>query len=141
MEISEIYAFEPRSSVSVPLFTMSVSAGIPIPVDSDIESVIDLNEYLIEHPTATFFAKVNGDAMADAGIRDGDILIVDTSLEPADNRIVVASVNGDFTIKIFRLIEGNSYLQSSNEQFVPLKIEPYIEYKIVGIVTKIIHSV
>lgn len=141
MEISELYGFEPRSSVSIPLFTMSVSAGAPVPVDSDIENVIDLNEFLIEHPTATFFARVSGDAMLDAGVKDGDILIVDSALEPTDGRLVVVSYNKDFTVKIYSLIDENVFLQDSDGRFLPIKIDNYIEYKVVGVVTKIIHSV
>lgn len=120
---------------------MSVSAGRPVPVDNEIEREIDLNEFLVEHPASTFFAKVRGQALKNADIADGDILIVDTSKEPADGKIVVVAINGDLSVKIYRILDGEPYLESQNGQFLPLSIDPYIEMKPVGVVTKVIHSV
>lgn len=142
MEEIEIIGFKPNEEkrLRMPLFTMPVAAGIPIPAESDIEREIDLNEYLVEHPAATFFARVRGISMVYAGIRDGDILVVDTAVEPTDKRIVVASINNELTVKIFRVIEGEVFLESQNHQFLPLRIEPYMEFRVLGTVTKIIHS-
>ena len=142
MEIIEIIGFSPNSEVSVklPLFIGSVSAGIPNPVDSDVEAEIDLNEYLVEHPTATFFVRVSGLNLEFSGIADGDLLIVDTSVEPKDGKFVVAILKNHLTIKMYRVIDGEIFLESHNHQFIPLKIEPYIEYSILGTITKIIHN-
>lgn len=137
----EIFGFQRKDNPRIPLFTMSVSAGRPVPVDNEIEKEIDLNEFLVEHPAATFFARVNGDSMSYAQICDGDILVVDTSLEPVDGKIVIVSVNGEFTLKIYREINGEAYLESHNGNFMPLMIEPYIEFRPVGVVTKVIHSI
>jgi DNA polymerase V len=119
---------------------MPVSAGKANPVENEIDKIIDLNEFLVEHPAATFFARIKGDTLKDAGINDDDILIVDTVLEPKDGKIVIASVNGDMTVKIYRFIDGVEYLQSQKDHFMPMKIEPYLEFVVVGVVTKVIHS-
>lgn len=141
MEVIEIFRFQAATSHKMPLFSMSVSAGRPVPVDNEIEREIDLNEFLVEHPASTFFAKVRGQALKNADIADGDILIVDTSKEPADGKIVVVAINGDLSVKIYRILDGEPYLESQNGQFLPLSIDPYIEMKPVGVVTKVIHSV
>lgn len=140
MEIVEIFGFQSGIYNKIPLFTMSITAGIPVPVNSDTKSEVDLNDFLIEHPTATFFAKVKGDGMQDIGICNGDFLIVDTSLEPKDKKVVVVSIQGVLTVKIYRVIEGEIFLQSNSNQYLPLKIEPYMEFVLIGVVTKIIHS-
>lgn len=141
MEIVEIFGFQAGIYNKIPLFAMSISAGIPVPVNSDNKGEVDLNDFLIEHPTATFFAKVKGEEMQDIGIYNGDVLIVDTSLEPKDNKVVVVSIQGVLTVKIYRIIEGEIFLQSYSNQFLPLKIEPYMEFVLIGVVTKIIHSI
>lgn len=140
MEIVEIFAFKPFIHNKIPLYLMPVSAGKANPVENEIDKIIDLNEFLVEHPAATFFARIKGDTLKDAGINDDDILIVDTVLEPKDGKIVIASVNGDMTVKIYRFIDGVEYLQSQKDHFMPMKIEPYLEFVVVGVVTKVIHS-
>ena len=88
-----------QSERDVPLFLETVAAGFPSPAGDYIERRLDLNEHLIQHPSATFFVRVAGDSMTGAGIHDGDILIVDRSLEPAGGSIVVAAVNDqDITV-------------------------------------------
>jgi len=140
MDAIEILGFHPLSMKKIPLFTMSVSAGIPVPVDSDIEKEVDLNEFLVEHPSATFFAKVHGYSFEQAGIMDGDILIVDTNLEPTDGRFVVVLINDELTVKIHRVIDGRTYLQSHDKKFVPKDIEPFLSFDVMGVVTKVVHS-
>ncbi|MFC2129849.1 LexA family protein [Bacteroidota bacterium] len=140
MEVKELYTFEQTTGVKIPLYMMSVSAGIPVAVESEVDDVIDINEYLIDHPAATFFARVKGDSMTDIGIHDNDIVIFDTSVKPQDGKVVIALGNDELTVKIFRNMDGIDYLQSSNSQFLPIKIEPYLEFKILGVVTKVIHT-
>lgn len=139
MEILEMYTYTPGDSVKRPLFTMPVAAGHPIPVDDHVESQIDLNELLIQRPTATFFVRVRGASMIEAGIHDGDILIVDSSLEASDGTIVIVSVDGELTVKTLRIKGKEVYLEAQNKQFLPLKIEPYMEFTIIGVVTSVIH--
>ena len=141
MDSIEIFAHQPSSTHKIPLFVMSVSAGLgSAPVDGDIDKEVDLNEFLVEHPASTFFAKVNGDAMKGVGINDGDVLVVDSSVEPVDGKIVIIMVNNELTVKYYRVIDGEVYLQSQNKNFVPIKIDPYMEFTVIGVVTKIIHS-
>ena len=140
MEVKELYTLAPKTGEKIPLYLMPVSAGVPVSVDSDVEDMVDINEYLIDHPAATFFARVKGDSMSEIGIMDDDIVVFDTALQPRDGKVVIASGNNELTIKIYRNIDGSIYLQSSNNRFLPLKIEPYLEFKIIGVVTKVIHS-
>lgn len=139
MEEITLYGYSNQSQAEIPLFTMSVSAGIPVVADSDIDRRIDLNELLVEHPQCTFFAKVKGISIKDAGISDGDILIVDTAIEPEDGSIVLAEMDGNFTVKIFKMIEDRTYLVSHANQFLPTKIEGLMEFCIIGTVTRIVH--
>lgn len=89
----------------------NVAAGFPSPADDFIEDKLDLNERLIKHPAATFFVRVSGNSMIKAGIRSGDLLIIDRSLEAKSNNIVVAILNGDFTVKRISEITDESNFQ------------------------------
>jgi len=142
MEIIEIYGLKlkEKTNLRLPFFETTVAAGMPNPIESDNCVEIDLNELLVDHPASTFFAKVHGLNMIEQGIRDGDILVVDTSIEPSDSKIVLATINGTLTVKIYRELDGGIFLESPNHQFLPVMIEPYMEFKIIGTVTKIIHS-
>ena len=80
----------------------SVVAGFPSPAEQYMEPPLDLNELLVKHPAATYFVRVSGDSMTGAGINDGDLLVVDRSFRPADGDIIIACVDGDFTVKILR---------------------------------------
>lgn len=135
----EIYEFEQGSEISIPLFLSSVSAGLPIEAGTDVENKIDLNEFLVKHPATTFFAKVKGSEMAEAGIQDGDFLIIDRAIKPVDGKIVIASINDELSVKYFRDIEGELYLETQNQKFLPLNIGE-MEFKVLGVVTNIIHS-
>ncbi len=140
MDNIEIFGFRPDSDRKIPMFTMSVSAGLPVPVDEDVERVIDLNEYLVEHPAATFFARVSGNSLAESGIRNGDVLIVDASIDPTDGRLVVASISNEPMVRVYREIEGCTYLESHDKRFLPVKIEPFMQFAVMGVVTRVIHS-
>lgn len=142
MENIQIIGYQTANGeyTKIPLFTMSVAAGVPTPVDTHIDKEIDLNEFLVEHPAATFFAKVTGDSLEKHGIRNGDILIVDTAVEPSDGKIVLASISGELSIKIYRVVGEDIYLESNDNKFLPLKIKGYLEFILLGVVTKIIHS-
>ena len=85
-----------------PKLSGSVVAGFPSPAEQYMEPPLDLNELLVKHPAATYFVRVSGDSMTGAGINDGDLLVVDRSLRPADGDIIIACVDGDFTVKVFR---------------------------------------
>lgn len=125
----------------IPFYQCSVAAGFPSPADDEMESSLDLNELLIKHPTATFFLRVSGSSMINAGIHDNDILIVDRSIEPGDGKIVIAAVNGELTVK--RLYKRGKELQllAENDAYAPIKITDGTELHIWGVVTSVIHTV
>jgi DNA polymerase V len=97
--VVEIFVPEDGEKIELPLFLESVSAGFPSPADDYLENKLDLNQHLIKNPPATFFVRVTGDSMVDAGIYSGDILVVDRSLNPKDGNIVIAVINGELTVK------------------------------------------
>ena len=124
----------------------SVVAGFPSPAEQYLEPPLDLNELLVRHPAATYFVRVEGDSMVGAGIRDGDLLVVDRSLRPADGDVIIASVDGDFTVKTLRLgkrEEGKGkrevWLEPANPKFSVIKFESFQELDYFGKVTACIH--
>ncbi|MBU3948160.1 MAG: translesion error-prone DNA polymerase V autoproteolytic subunit [Proteobacteria bacterium] len=134
-----IYIPDITTKCERPLFMVPVTAGFPSPADDYIEGKLDLNKYLIKHPAATFFVKVAGDSMIDAGIHPGDILIVDRAIEPADKKVVIAVIEGELTVKRIRMIKGKIYLMPENENYKPIEIEKEMKFDIWGVVTNVIH--
>ena len=139
MSILEVYGFEQRSKTELPLFLAKISAGFPSPADDYIDKKLDLNEYLVKHPAATFFVKVEGDSMLNAGINSGDILIVDRALHPADNKVVIAVLGGELTVKRIRKKRGKLYLMPENPDFTPMEINDEMDFEVWGVVTHVIH--
>ena len=139
MKVTAIYQPDPSTKCTRPLFLVPVSAGFPSPAEDYIEGNLDLNRYLIKHPAATFFVKVTGSSMIDAGIHDGDILIVDRSLKPADRKVVIAVVNGELTVRRIRVNKGKVVLISENKDYQPLQIEEEMDFEVWGVVTTVIH--
>ncbi|MBT8763128.1 translesion error-prone DNA polymerase V autoproteolytic subunit [Desulfohalobiaceae bacterium Ax17] len=137
---SEIKGFEQRTSLELPLYLSQIPAGFPSPADDYIDKNLDLNEFLIKHPAATFFVRAYGDSMRDAGIHSGDILIVDRALEPRNNSIVVAVVNGELTVKRLYQKENKLYLMPDNPRYKPLEITEDMDFEVWGVVTNVIHS-
>ena len=137
-----IEIFKPKKSKAQkrPLFTVTVSAGFPSPAEDYVEASLDLNEYLVKKPLATFFVKVKGNSMNDANIKDGDILIVDRSKDAKSGNIILGVVNGDFTVKRYRKEKDAIYLMPENPSYKPLKINPDMDFKVWGVVTYIIHK-
>lgn len=136
----ELLDIRTKAGTEIPLFTMSVPAGYPDVIEPDVDKIVDLNEFLIEHPATTLFARVTGDFGRGAEIKNADILIVDTGIEPDDGKYVIVSVNGEMTVKIFREIDDEKYLISANLSFVPLMREEFINHQLIGVVRKVIHS-
>lgn len=138
--IAEIYGLEQRSRVRRPLFLSGVSAGFPSPAEDYLDRKLDLNELLIKNPAATFFVRVAGDSMIDAGIHHDDILIVDRSLEPTSGRIVIAAYNGELTVKRLLLTDDGMHLIAENPAYPPLLLPEESDCKIWGVVTSVIHQ-
>jgi DNA polymerase V len=128
------------STKLIPLYS-SVAAGFPSPAEDHMESSLDLNQHLIKHPSATFYVYARGDSMVSAGISDGDMLIVDRSLEAKNGSIVVAIINGEFTVKGISKVNGHLYLMPHNTSYNPIKITEEMDFEIWGVVTHSIHSV
>jgi len=117
-----------------------VPAGFPSPAQDYIEATLDLNEFLISHPNATFFIKVEGYSMINAGIQPDDILIVDRSLEAINNKIVIAIVDGELTVKRLSIIDDIYWLVPENSSYSAIRIDENIDFVIWGIVTYVIHK-
>jgi DNA polymerase V len=124
----------------LPLFLEPAAAGFPSPAGDYIECRLDLNEHLIKHPSATFFVRVAGDSMTGAGIHDGDILIVDRSLEPESGSVVVAAVNGELTVKRLFKSNGRCMLKPENDAFSCVDIPEQADVHIWGVATSVIHK-
>ena len=128
------------TELSIPIFTSRVQAGFPSPADDHLEDALVLNSHLFHHKEATFFVKAQGDSMIGAGIQQGDILIVDKSLGAKSGKIVIAVVDGEFTVKRLHKYKGNITLKAENPDFEDIKISGDDELIIWGVVTSVIHQ-
>ena len=128
------------SKASSPLYLSKVAAGFPSPADNYVERRLDLNEHLIKHKEATFFVRVNGDSMTGAGIFDNDLLVVDRAINPEVGRIVVASINGELTVKRLMRNEGKMWLVAENSAYAPIEMKEGMEFVIWGVVTSAVHT-
>lgn len=122
------------SPLLLPLFTERVPCGFPSPAQDYVEDRIDLNKLAIKHPSATYFIKVSGDSMRGAGIGDGDLLIVDRSLNAVHGDIVVAAISGEFTVKELRT-HPILQLIPHNRHYSPISFRNAEELEIFGVVT------
>ncbi len=139
--ITELFCYHDGVKISLPMYISGVRAGFPSPAEDYIEKRLDLNEYLVKHPAATFYVRVEGDSMIGAGIQSGDILIVDRSLEPAHNKIIVAIVDGEFTVKRLLFRGKRIILAPENDNYEDLEITDGIDFAVWGVVTSVIHEV
>jgi len=129
-----------NKSFRIPLLNDSVSAGFPSPADDYTEENIDLNEHLISNPFSTFFLRVKGDSMINAGIKDKELIIVDKSLTATPVNIVIAMIDGEFTIKRLSIKNNELYLKSENHNYPDFKFKNHIDVQIWGVVIYSIHS-
>ena len=124
----------------IPLLNDSVSAGFPSPADDYTEENIDLNEHLISNPFSTFFLRVKGESMINAGIKDKDLIIVDKSLTAKPGDIVIAMIDGEFTIKRLSIKNDELYLKAENHNYPDFSFKNHIDVQIWGVVIYSIHS-
>lgn len=132
-----------ESVLPLPFADGGVRAGFPSPAQDYIDKTLDFNKELIAHPAATFYAKVVGLSMIEAGIDEGDIIVVDRALDPRDGDIVVAFVNGEFTMKYLDLSQrdrGVIWLRPGNPDFPAFRITPDDECTVWGVVAKVIKN-
>ncbi len=130
-----------ESNSGLPFILHGVSAGFPSPAEDFMETRIDLNKELARNPMSTFYIKVSGNSMTDAGINDKDILIVDRSLEPADDKIAVCLIDGEFTVKRLKPQKDCLYLIPENKAYKPIKVTEDNQFVIWGIVTYVIKKI
>ena len=131
----EFYTPDYSTSMELPYVDAGIRAGFPSPADDFIELSIDLNKHLIKHTDTTFFATVKGHSMKNAGIYDGDLLVIDKSLEPQNDKIAICQIDGSFTVKRIKIEQNVVWLIAENEDFKPIKVTPENELIIWGIVT------
>ena len=129
-----------KGQVNIPMFVDKVSAGFPSPATDYMENKLDLNEYLIKHPAATFIVKASGSSMVNADIYSGDLLIIDRSITAKNNNIVIASIFGELTVKKIIKKEKKIFLISANENYPSIEVKEEMDCFVWGVVTYIIHE-
>ena len=124
-----------------PYFDTGISAGFPSPADDFKQERISLDNILVKNKLATFYARVSGQSMIGAGLDDNDLLVIDRSLEPANNKIAVCFLDGEFTVKRLKVVGNDVWLQPENPNYKPIKITEENNFVIWGIVTNVIKKV
>ena len=139
IKISEVKSEEKTSGLQ--FFEGRVQAGFPSPAQGEYADTIDLNRALITNPSATFCARVIGNSMVDAGINEGDLLIIDRSLTPHDGSIAVCFIDGDFTVKRLSVREEGVFLTPANADFPEMAVPEDSNFQVWGVVSHIIKKV
>jgi DNA polymerase V len=139
--VRDIHLPDMSTKLELPLQNCSVPAGFPSPAEDYVEHKLDLNSYLVTHPAATFFVRASGNSMTGANIHDGDLLIVDRSIEAAHNDIVIAVVLGEITVKRLHYLRGEIALVPENDSYQTIFINEHSDLHIWGVVTNAIHCV
>lgn len=137
----KLYRPDLESPYAIPLTQSGVHAGFPSPADDFLEGSLDLNQLVIRHPEATFFARVEGDSMKDEGIAEGDILVVDKAVEPYDGCLAVSYIDGEFTLKRVRIEPDRIQLVPANPRYRTIEISPDNDFAVWGVVRWILKSV
>lgn len=140
VRISRLWQLVADQSVPVIFYEGTVPAGFPSPADDYVEIPLDLRDYLVRNPTATFVMRAKGDSMRQVGILDGDLLVVDRFVKPTSGSIVVAALNGEFTVKTLRRVAGCLQLEAANPFYQALPVEGEAELRIFGVVLDAIRS-
>jgi DNA polymerase V len=140
MKTKNLTFFTPKSSDNsgAIFIDTGISAGFPSPADDFRETRISLDEEFIQNKEATFFAKVSGQSMIGAGLDDNDLLVIDRSIEPANNKIAVCFLDGEFTVKRLRVENDQVWLQPENPDYPTIKITEENDFVIWGIVTSVV---
>ncbi len=138
-QVERVLRFVRQKEYALPLYACGVSAGFPSPADDYLEGSLDLNAHLVREPAATFFVRADGDSMTGAGIRDGDLLVVDRSVEAKHGSVVIASVNGELTVKRYHRENGRASLLPENPAYRPILLNEEDDARLWGVVTNVIH--
>jgi len=137
----EIYTADTTTTINLPIVENGISAGFPSPADDFLDISIDLNKEYVKNPSTTFYGRVKGDSMINAGLNEGDLLIIDKSLEPIDDKIAVCFIDGEFTVKRIKIEKDIVWLVAENEKYKPIKVTAENDFIIWGIVTTVIKTV
>ncbi|TCL72393.1 DNA polymerase V [Hydrogenispora ethanolica] len=133
-----IHSVETLSKSGLPYVGRQITAGFPSPAEDYLENILDLNEIVVKNPSATFYGRVNGNSMKDAGAADGDLLVIDKSLEYRHDALAVCWIDGEFTLKRLRTVRGQLYLIPANPDYEPIAVKEGAEFMVWGIVTYIL---
>jgi len=125
---------------SLPLVWGAVAAGFPSPADEYLEKPLDLNEYVAPRPEATFYVRVSGDSMIGAGIHHDDILVVDRSQSPRPGNVIIALVDGEFTVKRLTRTPEGLELTPENPDYPPIPLHSETEFEVWGVVRHVVHK-
>lgn len=136
----EIYSALSETLLELPVISGGISAGFPSPAMDFIDLTIDMNKYLIKHPSSTFYGRVKGVSMKNVGIYDGDLLVIDKSITPTNNKIAVCFLDGEFTVKRIKIENDCIWLVPENETYQPIKVTEENDFIIWGIVTHVIKA-
>lgn len=137
----EIFPASGDTLLELPVASEPVPAGFPSPAEDYRDQKLDLNQLLIKRPSSTFFVRVSGESMTNAGIFDGDLLVVDRSVQPTDKKIIIGVVNGEFTVKRIRKRGEKIFLVPANPSFKETEITPEMNFVVWGVVMYCIHRV
>ena len=137
----DIFTPDDNSGIELPLSGERVAAGFPSPAEDYASLSLDLNKELIKNPASTFYARVSGLSMIDEGINNGDLLIIDKSVEPHDGALAVCFIDGDFTLKRFKDMGDHGLLVPANKEFQPIVVNKDNDFQIWGVVRYIIKKV
>ncbi len=140
LTVKAIYPVSTEKEVELLLFSQRIQAGFPSPADDYISEKLDLNKFLIKNQATTYCVRVEGDSMVGAGIQSGDILIVDRSIRPRENLIVIAILDGELTVKWLKRQKGKLLLCPDNNDFTPIEIHEESDFQIWGVVVHSIHT-
>jgi DNA polymerase V len=137
-DVAAVLEVEDRSRQRVPMMAWSAACGFPSPAEDYVDRPLDFNELLIEHPAATFAIRIEGESMTGAGIFPGDIAVVDRAREPVNGSIVLALLDGAFTVKRYRIKDGAVVLQAENPAFADMALADGQSFEVWGVIT---HSI
>ncbi len=134
----DFYTADVSTELALPMFEGGIAAGFPSPAADYIDLSIDLNKELVRNPSSTFFGRVKGSSMKDAGITEGDVLVIDKSILPYDGATAVCFLDGEFTLKRIQLGKDALFLMPANEKFKPIMVTAENDFVVWGVVTYVI---
>lgn len=137
----EFFSVSTETELKLPIVDAGISAGFPSPAQDFLDNSIDLNIEYIKNPATTFFGRVKGFSMIDAGLDNGDLIIIDKSLEPSNGKIAVCHIDGDFNIRRIKIQQNKIWLVAENIDYKDIEITEANDFLIWGVVTTVIKAV